>query len=268
MKKLGLFVLILAFSGAAVSACAQRYNRDNQDGGYGQRYDRQGGGPRDGACFYMTAPFRDQHFCMRAGERMPNLPNGYGDNISSIQVFGNVRVLIFNDSDYRNGSAEVWRTIPDLRDLPFRDGHTWNNRISSIMVLYGGESNFRDGQPNRRDNRDQSYRQSPGPAYGQPYGRPYDAPRSRDGACFFMTAPFRGKSFCMRVGQRMPNLPNDYGDNISSIEVFGNARVRIFNDSDYRNGSAEVWQTIPDLRDLPFRDGHTWNNRISSIIVY
>jgi hypothetical protein len=268
MKKAALIVLILMLAGAAASACAQGYNQDNRDGGYGQRYDRGNGGLRDGACFYMTAPFRGKRFCMRAGDRMPNLPDGYGDNISSIEVFGNVRVLIFNDSDYRNGSAEVWQTIPDLRDLAFRGGHTWNNRISSIMVLPGGRANFMYGRPDRRENREQAYGQNSGPGYGPAYGRPYDTRRVRDGACFYMTAPFRGKSFCMRAGERMPNLPNGYGDNISSIEIFGNARVRIFNDSDYRNGSAEVWQTIPDLRDLPFRGGHTWNNRISSIIVY
>lgn len=266
MKKLAIFVLILMFAGAAVSAFAQRYDQGDHDGGNGQRYDRRDGGPRDGACFYMTAPFRGHRFCMRAGDRMPNLPDGYGDNISSIEVFGNVRVLIFNDSDYRNGSAEVRRTITDLRNLPFRDGHTWNNRISSIMVLRGNERDFRYGQPGRRDYRDRGYGENQG--NGGQYGPPDSRRSARDGACFYMTAPFHGKSFCMRVGQRMPNLPDGYGDNISSIEVFGNARVRIFNDSNFRNGSAEVWRTIPDLRDLPFRGGHTWNNRISSIIVY
>ncbi|MGC8549539.1 MAG: hypothetical protein ACP5M4_07545 [Acidobacteriaceae bacterium] len=266
MKKLALFVFILLFAGAAVSAFAQRYDQDDHDGGYGQRYDRRNGGPRDGACFYMTAPFRGQSFCMRAGDRMPSLPKNYDDNISSMEVFGDVRVLIFNDSDYRDGSAEVWRTIPDLRDLPFRDGHTWNNRISSIMVLPGGEASFRYGQPYPGDNQDRGYGDNQG--YSGQYGPPDSRPSSRDGACFYMTAPFRGKSFCMRAGERMPHLPEAYDNNISSIEVFGNARVRIFNDSDFRNGSAEVWQTIPDLRDLPFRDGHTWNNRISSIIVY
>ncbi len=276
MKKLAFFVLILVFAGAAVSAFAQRYDQNDRDGGYGQRYDRRDGGPRDGACFYMTAPFRGDSFCMRVGDRMPHLPKRYDDNISSIQVFGNVRVLIFNDSDYRNGSAEVWQTIPDLRDLPFRGGHTWNNRISSIMVLPGGEANFRYGQSYPQDNRDrgygydrnQGYNQGNGGQYGQQYGPMDSNPTSQDGACFYMTAPFRGRSFCMSVGQRMPNLPNGDDKNISSIEIFGNARVRIFNDSDYRDGSAVVWQTIPDLRDLPFRGGHTWNNRISSIIVY
>ncbi len=270
MKKLPFLVLILAFLGGTVSTCAQQYRQGDHDGGYGQRYGRQranrlvrGPHPRDGACFYMTAPFQGHHFCMRAGDRMPNLPNGYGNNISSIAVFGNARVRIFNDSNYRNGSREVWQTVRDLRNLSFRGGHTWNNRISSIKVFYGGGAS-RYGQPYRRGD------------YNGGYGQRYDrqranrlvsGPHPRDGACFYMTAPFQGQHFCMRPGDRMPNLPDGYGNNISSIAVFGNARVRIFNDSNYRNGSREVWRTVRNLRNLSFRNGHTWNNRISSIQV-
>lgn len=266
MKRLAFYILIFAFLGGTVSTLAQQYRQDDHDGGYGQRYDGRhdhrrdvGPHPRDGACFYTTAPFRGQRFCMRVGERLPNLPNNFGDNISSIEVFGNARVRIFNDSDYRNGSFEVWRSVPDLRQLPFRDGHTWNNRVSSIMVSFSGGSAGPYGPPNR-DDRDRGN--------GPRNNRWDNGPGPRNGACFYMTSPYRGHRFCMRVGDRLPNLPNGYGDNISSIEVFGNARVRIFNDSYFRNGSFEVWRSVPDLRALPFRDGHTWNNRVSSIIVY
>ena len=90
--------------------------------------------PRDGACFYTTAPFRGNHFCVRSGDRLPHLPGNFGDNISSIQIFGRAHVRIFNDSDYRDGSIVLNRSVVDLRNVPFRDGHTWNNRISSIIV--------------------------------------------------------------------------------------------------------------------------------------
>lgn len=90
--------------------------------------------PRNGACFYSTAPFRGNHFCVRVGDRIPNLPSNFGDNISSIQIFGRTQVRIFNDSNYRNGSITLRRSVADLRNVPFRGGHTWNNRISSIIV--------------------------------------------------------------------------------------------------------------------------------------
>jgi len=90
--------------------------------------------PNRGACFYTTAPYRGNRFCVRAGDKLPALPGNIGGNISSIQVFGGATVKIFNDRNFSNGSAVVRYSIPDLRQLPFRDGHTWNNRISSIAV--------------------------------------------------------------------------------------------------------------------------------------
>lgn len=93
-------------------------------------------------------------------------------------------------------------------------------------------------------------------------------PNPRRGACFFTTAPFRGNKFCVRAGDKLPYLPGDFGDNLSSIQTFGGARVRIFNDRNFRGGSTNVNRSIPDLRSLPFGPGHTWNNRVSSVMVF
>ena len=90
--------------------------------------------PRVGACFYKDQGFRGDHFCVRRGDRLPALPGNFGDNISSIQLFGRTRVVIFNDRDFRNGSQELRRSVGDLRNERFRGGHTWNDRISSVIV--------------------------------------------------------------------------------------------------------------------------------------
>ena len=90
--------------------------------------------PRSGACFFKDSGFRGDRFCVRRGERLDRLPGNFGDNISSIQVFGDAEVVVFNDRDYRGGSAEFRRNVHDLRNRRFRDGHTWNNRISSLVV--------------------------------------------------------------------------------------------------------------------------------------
>lgn len=90
--------------------------------------------PRVGACFYKDQGFRGDHFCVRRGDRLPALPGNFGDNISSIQLFGRARVVIFNDRDFRNGSQELRRSVGDLRNERFRGGHTWNDRISSVIV--------------------------------------------------------------------------------------------------------------------------------------
>ncbi len=91
--------------------------------------------PRRGACFFTSARFQGNHFCVRGGDRLNRLPGNFGDNISSIQVFGGTRVQVFNDRSYRGGSQTFRSSIPDLRHARFRGGHTWNNRISSIAVF-------------------------------------------------------------------------------------------------------------------------------------
>jgi Peptidase inhibitor family I36 len=91
--------------------------------------------PRRGACIYTSRNFTGNHFCVRAGDRLPRLPGNFGDNVSAIQVFGGARVQVFNDRNYSNGTTVIARSVADLRNVPFRNGHTWNNRISSVIVF-------------------------------------------------------------------------------------------------------------------------------------
>jgi Peptidase inhibitor family I36 len=90
--------------------------------------------PRAGACFFTDSRFRGNRFCVNRGDKLDRLPGNFGDNISSIQLFGNSRVTVFNDRNFTGGSQEFRSSIGDLRTQRFRDGHTWNNRISSLLV--------------------------------------------------------------------------------------------------------------------------------------
>lgn len=92
-------------------------------------------------------------------------------------------------------------------------------------------------------------------------------PLPRTGACFFKDTGFQGDRFCVTRGDKLDRLPGNFGDNISSIQLFGNARTTVFNDREFKGGSQEFRQSIGDLRTQRFRDGHTWNDRISSLIV-
>lgn len=90
--------------------------------------------PHRGACFFSDYNFSGNHFCVRAGDQIPKLPGGMGDHISSIRVFGGAQVTIFNDGNFQNGSTRLRSSVADLRRIPFRDGHTWNDRLSSVSV--------------------------------------------------------------------------------------------------------------------------------------
>jgi len=90
---------------------------------------------RGGACFYKDRNFSGSFFCMRRGEQRSSL-EGYGDDISSIRVFGNARVIVFDDRDFRGANGGFRRDVADLRQrgVAQKSGHTWNNRISSLQV--------------------------------------------------------------------------------------------------------------------------------------
>lgn len=92
----------------------------------------------------------------------------------------------------------------------------------------------------------------------------------RSGACFFKAGDFSGDYFCMRAGERWPALPPGFNDSISSIRVFGGARVRLFNDHNYGGISARIDHDVDSLLRyrLPENPSKSWNDRVSSIAVF
>ena len=110
-----------------------QYGQNDQ---WDQSWDQRGN-PDAGACFYTESSYSGHHFCVRVGDRLPELPSHFGHHITSVQLFGGSRVRLFNDSNYKNGSVIIDHSIDNLRDVPFRGGHTWNDRIGSIVVFEG-----------------------------------------------------------------------------------------------------------------------------------
>lgn len=90
---------------------------------------------RGGACFYSDRNFGGNVICLRRGESRDSL-GSMGDQISSIRVFGDARVIVYDDRNFGGARASTRDDVPDLRDWRVRQkrGHTWNNRISSIQV--------------------------------------------------------------------------------------------------------------------------------------
>ena len=72
----------------------------------------------------------------------------------------------------------------------------------------------------------------------------------------------------LRRGERRESLGN-YGDKISSIRVFGGARVTVYDDRNFSGARGSESGDIPDLREWRVRHkgNHTWNDRISSVRV-
>lgn len=102
-------------------------------------YNSGGERPRDlhdGACFFSDANFSGEYFCMRRGENYESLPAGFNDRISSIQIMGHSRVILFNDDDFRGINLRLKRSVDSLKRFRKQDDprKTWNDRVSSIRV--------------------------------------------------------------------------------------------------------------------------------------
>jgi peptidase inhibitor family I36 len=230
---IGLFCLFTA----ATATAQPRWGRERQ--------------PQTGACFYEDINFRGRYFCVREGERIPSLPAGLGDKVSSIRLLGAAEVTVFRDSDMRGRSG---RFINDVRNLK-RDG--WNDQISSVEVARPRDySGFGGGDRGRaRGNRDRGgWRGDQTPVWGRTEQMP------REGACFYEDKDFRGMYFCAPRGAVYTSLPRGFNDRISSVRVFG-ADVRIFQNQNFGGRSTEIRSDTPNLRG-------NWRDNVSSLRVF
>jgi hypothetical protein len=97
--------------------------------------------PRNGACFFRDPNFKGDYFCVKAGRDYSSLPSGMNDRISSIQVFGDAEVTVFQDSRFEGRST---RFLGDVRNLK---SEGWNDLLSSLRVRgrQGGGGRGRGG---------------------------------------------------------------------------------------------------------------------------
>ena len=95
-----------------------------------QRWGR-GATPQSGVCFYEDVNFGGRYFCTPAGQRTTAVPSGMNDKISSVRVFGNAAVTLYQDPSFRGQSKFIDADATDLRGLGF------NDRISSYTVDAG-----------------------------------------------------------------------------------------------------------------------------------
>jgi hypothetical protein len=177
-------------------------------------------------------------------------------------------------------SPDQVRFERQISGSPCIEGRTWGVDREGLWVAQGcraifvvrdrGESGRdRDYGDRGRDDRDrgdwwESEPNAPWPPRGEWHGGLWE----RGGACFYKEPGFRGAFFCMRRGERLESM-GDYGDKLSSVRVFGNARVAVFDDRNFNGASASTGHDVVDLHNWRVRQkqGHTWNDRISSVMV-
>jgi hypothetical protein len=143
---------------------------------------------------------------------------------------------VFKDSRQRGDSRSYRSSVSNLSDEGF------NDTITSYRVESDHYSGGRFG----------------GGGWENDWGRP---PVPRTGICFYEDRNFRGSYFCSSVGASSARVTEEANNRISSVQVFGSAEVRVYEDRDYRGDSTTFRSSIPDLQ------SSGWNNRISSFQV-
>jgi hypothetical protein len=213
----------------SLSPRAQAQNRPWDRDGDRDRND----GPREGVCFFTDSDFRGERYCVENNAGQRNI-GALNDRISSIRIYGGAEVTVFQDSNFRGDRQTFREDAPHLGD--------WNDRISSFQV---------------------SPRRQMGTQPGRPIDRPFEGRREREprsGACFYMDDGFRGDRFCMEAGDSQREVSGRYNDKISSIEVFGGARVFVYEHSGFGGDSRTFVRNASNL-------AGDFNDTISSIRV-
>jgi hypothetical protein len=92
----------------------------------------------------------------------------------------------------------------------------------------------------------------------QRWGRPRPP---RAGACFYQNANFRGDYFCVSAGDGYDEMPDGLNDRISSIRLFGDARVVVYRNRNFAGRSTTFSDNVSNLQ----LEG--WNDTVSSVQV-
>ena len=72
----------------------------------------------------------------------------------------------------------------------------------------------------------------------------------RNGACFYTNSEYRGESFCLDSNERVSSVGGHYNDRISSIQIFGRARVTIYKHANYGGSHRTYTDDAPHLGNL------------------
>lgn len=233
---IALTILGLCITAGQASAQQRRDRNDRDD-------DRQGGGDR--VCFYRDIDFTGPSWCYRPGDELADLRDR-GNEISSIRIFGRARVVVFDMEEFMGASDEFDSDVADLRLRSMEGRRNWNDRIDSFQVLRPGRGRGGFGGGFGRNDRDNDRDNRP----------------SRDRICVYEDINYGGRSQCWNADEEEDNLAGrGWNDRISSVRVYGRARVDLFRDSNFRGARITLERDTPDLGALQ------WGDQISSFHV-
>jgi Peptidase inhibitor family I36 len=232
MKHRAFAALIVAGLSMTAAPTFAQQGRDRNDG--------RDNGATDRVCFYRDVEYQGPSWCYRPGDELADLRNR-GNEISSIRIFGRARVIVWDAEEFMGATDEFDMDVPDLRLRALEGRRNWNDRIDSFRVTAFNRRGrgFVFGRDEDRDNR---------PA--------------RDRICVYEDINYGGRSQCWNADEEERNLNGrGWNDRISSIRVYGGARIEVYRDADYRGQRLRIERDSADLGAI------NWSDQISSFQV-
>jgi hypothetical protein len=250
MKTLSTFVfglLITAGLATQLSAAPQ----------FGAGRDRNQGG-RDRVCFYQDISYHGAERCYNVGDEATSMD--HNAQASSIRIYGRASVVVYEETNFRGHSAEFSSDIPDLKLRAVGNGHTWNDRISSLRVV----SDYNTGRYPGNSNPNPYPNNSGGVFRGTPQGQGIN-----DGICVYDHRDYQGREECFGAGTNVNDLARagNWSDRIQSIRVFGGSRAVLYRDIQFRGDSIVIDRDVPDLSQVSGQNFRNWSKQISSLAV-
>lgn len=251
MKRLTLTLGLIGMLSVASFSAAAQARRSNQ------------------VCVYENNHFGGWEQCFLPGEQIGDLGD-HRNKISSIRIYGDARITIFANKNFEGASMEVASTLNDLAQQSLTGGiipGTWNDVIESVRVTGRNNVNtrddvYRDDRDTRVDPRDS--RVDPRDVY-----RDDRRGNRNNNVCIYEDIDFRGRYQCFESRDEIADLGRSTGwnDRISSIRVYGVARVTLYRDINFRGDRVTLDRDVPDLRRVRMTGSLSWDNQVSSLDI-
>lgn len=107
---------------------------------------------------------------------------------------------------------------------------------------------------------------APAPDAAAQAGRGREQERNRDQVCVYQDIQYRGWEQCYNAGDELAKLQNRK-DAISSIRIFGRARITVYDGENFEGRSSEFDSNVPDLGLRNLAGSRSWSDRIESFRV-
>ena len=168
----------------------------------------------------------------------------------------NGRDWSYSDREYREREREeAWREYLKERRKAYKEWRKANRDERNDFERWCGRERDRWDDWDYGDYRRDRDWDNNGRYDGWGYG---NAPR--DGVCFYTDAGFRGEEFCAGRNDRRRYVGKRYNDRISSIRLFGRARLIVYEDDDFDGDRRIITRDVANL-------AGTFNDKITSFEV-